>query len=387
MKVSQFSYRFVKNQSQEDTCDVFIDGDIVDAGTQEWLQYWGDNSSTSYKSLRDQILNSGCNNINIHINSGGGMVADALAMGDFIKEQISAGKNINTYGKGIIASAATYPLMAAGKNSHISKNAFFMIHNVSGGAYGTVDEIEATAKMMRKFNDCVRDEYADMTGKPKETISAWMNAETWFTGKETCDNGFVRNCTAMDTAITNKITKDNWLFNDKAIRNTINNSIPKNKDMKKNKLVNAITEAFKNLGLSNDATLSTVKVSNLKDMLIETLSAQEEDEDVTEAITNALTGDAFETAVSNTVKKILDAAVPEKLTNAINEAVTNGTKELVNKEQLTKLQNDIADKLGTQRVKNTKPKNGAAPTEPEDDDDSVDITNDTDNGRRIVRFD
>lgn len=356
-------YSFVKNQSEADTYDVFIDGDIVDADTQQWLAYWGIDTSTSYKSLRDQILNCGCNNINIHINSGGGMVSDALAMGDFIKEQRAAGKNIKTFGKGLVASAATYPLMAAGPGSNISKNCFFMIHNVSGGGYGTVDEIEAIAKMMRKFNDCVRDEYADMTGKPKETISAWMNAETWFTGREACDNGFIKNCTATENAITNTINKENWPFNNKAILNTINNSIsqhqPKNKGMKKNKIANAIAEAFEKLGLTNDAKLSTIKVDALQNALTTSFEAVEDDEDIAALVTSAMTGEAFNTAVANGVKKALET-VPTNIT----EAITNATKDFVTNEKLETMKTDLATKLGTTNNKTTKPK-GAAGEEAE----------------------
>lgn len=354
MKLSMFNYSFVKNQSEEGTCDVFIDGDIVDADTQTWLAYWGIDTTTSYKSLRDQILNSGCNNINIHINSGGGMVSDALAMGDFIKEQITAGKNIKTYGKGIIASAATYPLMAAGKNSHISKNAFFMIHNVSGQVSGTVDEVEAGAKMMRKFNDCVRDEYADMTGKPKETIAAWMNAETWFTGKEACNNGFISNCTATANAFTNSIPKDKWPFQNTAILNTINNSItpPKNKEMKKlEKLGNAIKNVLTELGITAGSKLDQTQIDNLNTKITDAIEHSIGDEienEVTTQVTNALKGDAYTAALTNSIKEILTAE-----NNPINAAINTATTALVNKEELDALKNDLADKLGTPKKRTT----------------------------------
>ena len=108
MKVTVFNYSVIKNQQDASILDVFIDGDIVDASPQEFYKnWWGDDTSTSFKSFRDQILNSDATRINVNINSGGGMVADALAIHDFIKEQIANGKNIHTYGKGIVASAAT----------------------------------------------------------------------------------------------------------------------------------------------------------------------------------------------------------------------------------------------------------------------------------------
>ena len=356
-------YSYVKNQSDTDTYDVFIDGDIVDADTQQWMAYWGIDTSTSYKSFRDSILNCGCNNINIHINSGGGMVSDALAMGDFIKEQRAAGKNIKTYGKGIIASAATYPLMAAGKDSHISKNAFFMIHNVSGGGYGTVDEMESIAKMMRKFNDCVRDEYAATTGKPKETISAWMNAETWFTGTEACDNGFVKNCTANENVLTNSISNEKWPFKNMAILNTINSSIKplKNKGMKKNTIINAIDQAFKKY-FSGTTNLANAKPDDLKTAITDAISAQEDDDvdpaTITNAVNAAMTGDAFQTAITNGIKKLLEAT-----DSPVNAAITTATNGLVKQEALDKVVKDITDKLGSSNTK--KVKNSTVETEPD----------------------
>ena len=364
MKVTVFNYSVIKNQQDASILDVFIDGDIVDASTQEFYKnWWGDDTSTSFKSFRDQILNSDATRINVNINSGGGMVADALAIHDFIKEQIANGKNIHTYGKGIVASAATYPLLAGGDNCHISENCFFMIHNVYGSVSGTVDEVEAGAKMMRKFNDCARDLYASYFNKPKETISNWMNAETWWTGTDMKNNGFIKNTAPAANVLTNAIPKEKWLFTNTTVLNTINNSISapqqKEKGMKKNKIINAISEAFKKLNINNDAALSTIKVGEFREALTNSLAA-EEDEDVTTEVTNALKGDIFQGIVNTAVDKRLET-IPANFT----EAITNATKDVATKTDLDKLTNDVAEKLGTPR--NKRLKNGTVENEsPED---------------------
>ena len=145
--IINFKYSSIKNQADPTVLDIFIDGDIVDAPTQEIYKNWfGDETSTSYKSFRDSILSSDAGRVNIHINSGGGMMADAFAMHDFIREGIDNGKDWHTYGKGMVASAATYPLLAPLKskkpeNMHISENCFHMIHNAAGGNYGDVNEM------------------------------------------------------------------------------------------------------------------------------------------------------------------------------------------------------------------------------------------------------
>lgn len=359
------TYKFIQNKSEADTLDVFIDGDIVDAGTQEWLAYWGVETTTSYKSFRDTVLNSDAKRINIHINSGGGACADALAMHDLIKEQIANGANWYTFGKGIVASAATYPLLAAGPDrTNISENCFFMIHNVSGTISGNIDECEAGVKMMRKFNNCARDLYSSYFNKPKETIASWMNAETWWQGSEMKDMGFIKNCGPAEKALTNAIPKDKWLFSNKAILNTINNTIspstPKNKGMKKNSIINAIEEGFKKY-FTNSTTLQNAKPDDLKAAIVNAINEQEDDDAldpaaITTAVTNAMNGDAFKTLIANAVGTAVTNLLGVE-NNVVTTAITNATKDLVTKDALETLKNDIATKLGTTN-RRTKPEGG-----------------------------
>lgn len=370
MKLPVFNYNIPKNQANVDVLDVYIDGDIVDAATQEFYKnWWGDDTTTSYKSFREAMLSSTASRINININSGGGQMADAFAMHDFIKENIANGKNWHTYGKGVVASAATYPLLAGGPdNMHISENCFVMIHNASGGIYGSVDEIESYAATMRKFNNTARDLYANYFSKPKETISNWMNTETWWTGTDMKNMGLIteKNCGPAENAFKNSIPKEKWLFTDTAVLNTINNSItvPKEKGMKKNKIGIAINEAFAKF-FNKDTNLATTSPDDLKAAIIDALNTQDDDEvdpvAITNAVTQAMGGDAFNTAVANSVRKALET-VPENITKAITDA-TSGlatTDSVVTTETFNSLKEELADKLGAPlNKKNKGPKNEA----------------------------
>lgn len=216
-----FAYKVI-NQS-EDTLDVFIDGIIVDAETQQILKDWfGDETSVSYKSFRDQVLNAKPKNINVYINSGGGMVTDAMAIHDFLVDQENKGVTVNRTGRGIIASAATYLLI--GNNSSMSENSMFMIHNVSGGAYGDVNMLENYAASMRKFNDNIVNFYSKATGLSETVISNMMDKETWMTATEAKDKGFVKNVTGK-VDFTNKIKPEHWPFEDTAVLNAYNSSV------------------------------------------------------------------------------------------------------------------------------------------------------------------
>lgn len=212
----------IKNENANEL-DIYIDGSIVDAETQEWLSYFGSTLSQSYKSLRDQINKSEASIINIYINSGGGNVAEAMAMHDFIVELQNKGKTVNTFGRGIVASAATYILMAS-KNSSLSENSWFMIHNVSGLTYGDVNEMENYATTMRKFNNQIRDFYVNATGLKESEITDMMNAETWMTAEEAKDKGFTKQVDAK-VNFTNAIDKKQWMFENMEVLQAYNSCV------------------------------------------------------------------------------------------------------------------------------------------------------------------
>lgn len=216
-----FNYKVV-NQS-DDTLDVYIDGIIVDAETQQILKDWfGDETSVSYKSFRDQVTDASPKKINVYINSGGGMVTDAMAIHDFLVDQEKKGVTINRIGRGVVASAATYLLV--GNNSTMSENSWFMIHNVSGGAYGDVNMMENYARSMRKFNDGIVAFYAKATGLSETVIGNMMDKETWMTAAEAKEKGFVKN---IDGAadFTDAISPEHWPYSNTAVLNAYNAAV------------------------------------------------------------------------------------------------------------------------------------------------------------------
>lgn len=221
-RLNVFNYSITN--SSDNHLDVHIDGMILDAETQQvWRDWFGDDTSVSFKSIRDQVNASGSKSITFWVNSVGGHVGDAMAIHDWIKQLESQGYNISTKGLGMICSAATFILSAA-KNSSISKNSWYMIHNVSGGVRGDVDVIENYAKIMRKFNDRIENFYVELTGKDNATVAAWMNAETWFTGDEANTNGFVKNVTGEEK-FTNTIAPEAFPYKNTAALSLYNSFV------------------------------------------------------------------------------------------------------------------------------------------------------------------
>lgn len=303
MPIPVFNYKVVNKGGK--TLDVFVDGDIVDASTQEILRnWWGDETSTSYKSFRNQIEDASPDVLNIYINSPGGHVGDALAIHDYLNELQAKGVTVNRKGRGIIASAGTYLLM--GDNSEMSENSFMMIHNVSMVAYGDINQVENQAKAGRKFNDKIRDFYATMTGNAPEQITKWMNAETWMTADEAVQRNFVKAKTET-VQFTNCISADAFPYTNNTFLNQYNSQI-KNLDMATIKetvtaLVNSALEAagFKNKE-SKEVNKLIDDLSNTFEGEIKNASGMKE-EDIKTLITNSIKDFATKEDIKNLIKK------------------------------------------------------------------------------------
>lgn len=351
-------FNFSVQNSAEDVAEINIDGAIVDAETQAFYREWfGDDTSVSFKSFRDQVKALNAKTLNIYINSYGGIVTDAMAMHDLIVDMRKEGKMVNTIGRGIIASAATYILMA-GKSS-MSENSWFMIHNVSGGIWGDVNQVEQYAGTLRKFNNAARDFYATATGKRKEDITKMMDNETWMTAQEAKENGFVQEVSGK-VNFTNSIPKEHWQFSNLAVLNAYNSACsepPSNspiqnqiEDMKKyfQDLGNNILNAIKGIKApeNNDHSALMTSIGEAVGNKI-TEAADQVDAAVAEAVSNA---------AAEEVKKI-DQKVSDAVANAVkplNDKISN--LEKVNGD----LEKDITELKGnktkTENTGDTKPK-------------------------------
>ena len=343
-----FNYSFQNSASR--TVDIYIDGEIVDAQTQSLMEaWWGDDTSVSFRSFRNSInsVKKDTDVFNVHINSIGGHVGDALAMHDYLQELQREGKIVNTLGEGIVASSATLILLA-GNKPKMSANSWFMIHTVSGGIFGNVKQIENYAITMRKFNTKIVDLFKLTSSLSTEEIEAYMEAETFFTAQEAKNHGFISEITG-EISFKNSIKKENWSFANTAILNIYNKSVvkpdDKNDDMKKffSDLRNEILNAVK--GIDHSKAIDNSALVNL----------------VAEAIATPIEkmGDTMENAISDAVKAVDNSA-------AINTAVTAAIKPYVDKETelqtaITNLKTELTALKGRQTVDHEGDKGGETP--------------------------
>ncbi|WP_422445456.1 MULTISPECIES: head maturation protease, ClpP-related [unclassified Endozoicomonas] len=163
-----------KNEANQ-TPELFIFDDIDD-----WY-------GVSAQSVVDQIRNLDASEINVRLNSRGGMVFEGIAIYNALRLHKA---NIHVTIEGLAASIASVIAMA-GDTVTIAENAMMMIHNPYGWAQGDAEAMRKTADIMDKIADSIAVSYTGRTGKSLEDMKALMESESWFTAKEALDMGLV----------------------------------------------------------------------------------------------------------------------------------------------------------------------------------------------------
>ena len=172
-------------------------------GSAELMVYGVIGWDLTAASVVTQLQATTANTINVHINSIGGDVWDATAIYNALRNH---GAKIISHVDGLAASCASW-IAQAGDEVRIAKTAYMMIHDPSGMAFGTADDMRQTAEMLDKVKATVAQIYADRSGKPADDWSAAMTDETWYIGQEAVDAGLadaLSDADAAEPAVTNE---------------------------------------------------------------------------------------------------------------------------------------------------------------------------------------
>ena len=127
--------------------------------------------------------------INLYINSPGGVVDDTLAMYDIMKFLTC---DVATYCIGRAESGGAI-ILAAGKKGKrfILPNAKVMIHQPYGGVYGQAADIEIQAEEILKTKDTLNRILATSTGQTVERIQEDAERDKFFTAHEAKAYGLI----------------------------------------------------------------------------------------------------------------------------------------------------------------------------------------------------
>ena len=134
----------------------------------------------------DQLSNG---DITIHVDSPGGSVKSGLSMVDVMNYVKSDIITINT---GMAASMGSILLGNGTKGKRFSlPNSKVMLHQVSAGAQGHVEDMKISIAEAEKYNDKLFQLLADFCGKTKKRVLADCNRDNWLDATEALKYGII----------------------------------------------------------------------------------------------------------------------------------------------------------------------------------------------------
>lgn len=164
-------------KAKDAEAEIMLYGDVGDS----WF------GGVTAKQFADDLKALGnVTTINLRINSPGGDVFQGLTIYRLLVDHKA---KVIAHIDGLAASIASVIAMAA-EEIRISEAGFLMIHNAWGVALGSADDMRTMANLLDKTTASIRDVYVARTGKTADEVSAWMDAETWFTADEAVEHGF-----------------------------------------------------------------------------------------------------------------------------------------------------------------------------------------------------
>ena len=185
--------RFWKFKNQADgSAELLLYGDI--ASEQSW---WGD--EVTPKQFAEDLAGLGAvGNITVRINSGGGDVFAAQTIGNLLEQHAAT---VTARIDGVCASAAT--IVACHCNKAIAANdSTYMVHPVRMYCgYANEAELQKYLEALATVKENIISLYAKKTGRTKEEVTAWMDAESWWTGPQAKENGFADELTDEETGV------------------------------------------------------------------------------------------------------------------------------------------------------------------------------------------
>lgn len=231
------------------------------------LLLYGNISETSWykdevspRQFAEELAEQGpLDKIVVRINSGGGDVFAAQAIGNLL-EQCPA--EVTAKIDGLCASAAT--IVACHCKKVIAANdSSYMVHPVRIGAYGYYD-----AKELREFLDALAvikeniiSLYAKKSGHTKDEVTDWMDVTSWWTAATAKENGFVDELTDDESAV---VENHNGLL----FVNSINMGVPFDKAPNFVQSAKAATaaEGFVNKNCQKEDNNMAVEIKTVNDL-------------------------------------------------------------------------------------------------------------------------
>lgn len=164
------------------SAELLLYGEISDTS------WWGD-EVTPKEFAEDLAALGPVSEITVRINSGGGDVFAAQAIGNQLESNPA---NVIAQIDGLCASAATIVACHCNKVT-AAEDGTYMIHPVKMGLLGYYEskDLETYVGALATIRENILSLYVRKTGRDKDELAAQMDATSWMTSAEAKENGFV----------------------------------------------------------------------------------------------------------------------------------------------------------------------------------------------------
>lgn len=147
--------------------------------------FWGGITSKGINKELEGLKDS--KEIKVRINSPGGSVFEGLAIYNSL---VNHPAKIIVQIDSLAASIASI-IALAGDEITMAENGFFMIHNPWSLAMGDASDMRKTADTLDQLKTSLITTYSARSGYTEEEISKLMDEETWLSGEQALEAGFV----------------------------------------------------------------------------------------------------------------------------------------------------------------------------------------------------
>lgn len=169
--------RSLKVEVKDDEATVYL-YDVIG------FDFWTGEGVTA-KRFAEEIGKLTAKTIHLRINSPGGDVFEARAMVAAMQRHPA---KFEAHVDGLAASAASFIAVRADA-LNMTPGSMLMVHNAWTMAVGDHRAMAEAGDLLKKVDGTIADDYQKKSGKPRDEVVAWMDAETWFTAEEALGSG------------------------------------------------------------------------------------------------------------------------------------------------------------------------------------------------------
>lgn len=202
---------------EKSEAELVLYGDVVEKHPTDWWtgQKEPGNFIAQDEFLKDMERLKDVDNLTVRINSGGGDLYTGMAIYTLLK---SMKATVTVVVEGIAASAASL-IASAGDVVKMAASGLFMIHEPAVVLWDSykADDLQEIVNMLDTAGKAAAEAYAKKTGLTTKEVRKMMQAETWMTGREAMEKGFVNELLFEETQMSMAMDKKAIVVNGTSI--------------------------------------------------------------------------------------------------------------------------------------------------------------------------